>query len=191
MNIYVDRPQFVLGFHGCEEDTRDKILKSPKEHLRPSTNTYDWLGTGVYFWLNDPQRAMDWATRKDKDGLQKLKKPAVIGAIIDLKKCLNFAEYECTNILNEGYEIFKQNNNIENYHNNTPDDGGFNLIRPLDCAVINFTCELFGKNSFDTVMGYFQESGTAFPGSDIRKKSHIQLCVRNKDCILGYFLPRE
>lgn len=191
MNIYVDRPQFVLGFHGCEEETRDKILKSQKEHLRPSTNTYDWLGTGVYFWLNDPKRAMDWATRRDKDGSQKLKKPAVIGAIIDLKKCLNFAEYESTSILKEGYEIFKQNNNIEKYHNNTPDDGGFNLIRPLDCAVINFTCELFGENSFDTVMGYFQESGMAFPGSDIRKKSHIQLCVRNRNCILGYFLPRE
>ena len=45
--------------------------------------------------------------------------------------------------------------------------------------------------SFDTVCGYFQEGNDAYLGSGIREKSHIQVCVRNTDCIKGYFLPRK
>ena len=37
---------------------------------------------------------------------------------------------------------------------------------------------------------YFQEGKDAFEGSGIKEKSHIQICVRNTDCIKGYFLPR-
>ena len=44
---------------------------------------------------------------------------------------------------------------------------------------------------FDTVYGYFQEGKDAFPDSGIKEKSHIQVCVRNPNCIKGYFLPRE
>ena len=193
MNIYIDRPQFVLGFHGCEEETRDKILNSPKEHLSKSINDYDWLGSGVYFWLNDPQRAMEWAKRKDKKGMQKLKNPAVIGTIIDLKHCLNFAERECIEIIQTGYELFRAHNEITELENKAPDDGGFTLLRNLDCAIINYTCELLKKEGqeVNTVMGYFQESTPAYTGAGIRAKSHIQLCVRDVSCIKGYFMPRE
>ena len=77
--------------------------------------------------------------------------------------------------------------------NKTPDDGGFNLIRPLDCAVIkNLHTMMADENiHFDTVYGYFQEGSNAFLDSGIREKSHVQICVRNTACIKGYFLPRE
>ena len=58
--------QLVFGFHGCEEDVRDKILNSDNEHLDKSSNSYDWLGNGIYFWLNDPMRAYEWAEQKKK-----------------------------------------------------------------------------------------------------------------------------
>jgi hypothetical protein len=35
------------------------------------------------------------------------------------------------------------------------------------------------------------EGGEAFPGSGIQLKSHIQICVRNPNSILGFFLPRK
>ncbi len=44
---------------------------------------------------------------------------------------------------------------------------------------------------FDTVRGVFTEGGPAFPGAGIQKKSHIQICIRNMDCIKGFFLPRK
>lgn len=50
---------FVLGYHGCDADVAEKLLK--KEKFRPSQNLYDWLGHGIYFWEANPQRAMLFA----------------------------------------------------------------------------------------------------------------------------------
>lgn len=186
MNIYTKAPQYVLGFHGTDQDTVDNVLKQLDKNLKPSEQKYDWLGKGIYFWLNDPVRALEWAKHKKKE------KPAVIGAIIDLGTCLNFAERECIEAVRSGYNLLKEVVDITEYKNDKPDAGGFNLRRPLDCAVINYTCENLEKNGMlvDTVMGYFQEDEEAFPGAGIRKKSHTQICVRNSFKILGYFLPK-
>jgi len=184
MNIYNDIPRLVLGFHGCTAEVRDKVLKSTNEHLKFSTNDYDWLGSGIYFWLNDPQRALEWASKKDN--------PAVIGAIIDLGVCLNLSERTSIKALQFAYTKLKESG-IVGLKNKAPDAGGFNLLRPLDCAVINYSYHLSSKEGmpFDTVMGIFQEGTKAFEGSDILEKTHTQICVRNTDCIKGYFLPRE
>lgn len=189
----------VIGFHGCDKSIADKILNSQNEHLTNSTNTYDWLGNGIYFWLNDPQRAYEWACETHKRHPEKVKEPYVIGAIINLGLCLNFCERSSVMLLQKSYnkleESFKQLGlNINNELVNTsPDRGGFNLIRPLDCAVIENLHKMVEKEgiNFDTVYGYFQEGKDAFLGGGIKEKSHIQVCVRNPLCIKGYFLPRE
>ena len=38
----------------------------------------------------------------------------------------------------------------------------------------------------DTVRGVFQEGGPAFPGSAIRRWSHVQIAVRNRSAIEGF-----
>lgn len=66
------------------------------------------------------------------------------------------------------------------------------VVRNLDCAMVNWTItqlEKAGNPGFDTVRGVFPEGDPAFPGSYIQEKSHIQIAVRNPDCILGYFIP--
>lgn len=51
---------FALGYHGCDRDVAETLLsEDPK--FKHSTNDYDWLGSGIYFWENNPKRAMDWA----------------------------------------------------------------------------------------------------------------------------------
>jgi hypothetical protein len=45
--------------------------------------------------------------------------------------------------------------------------------------------------NFDSSRGVFIEGGPAFPGAGIQKKTHIQLCIRNFNCIKGFFLPRN
>lgn len=197
-NIYQKSPHFVLGFHGCDKTVADAVLNSQTEHLKPSQNTYDWLGNGVYFWLNDPQRAYEWACQTKKRKPELIKEPYVIGAIIDLGYCLNLCERPSIQILKKSYNELRDSFRLLGYDindkikNKAPDEGGFNLIRPLDCAVINNIQNLSqdGKTNFDTVYGYFQEGSDAFEGAGIKEKSHIQICVRNIDCILGYFLPR-
>lgn len=190
VSVYQSSPQIVLGFHGCEKKVALDILNSGVQHLTPSNNDYDWLGTGIYFWLNDPKRALEWAQESDK-----IKEPSVIGAVINLGSCLNFAEREAIQLLRDSYDDLKSVLAASDTKlvNVKPDDGGFKLVRRLDCAVINNLHTMIAKNKgipFDSVYGYFQESSEVYPNAGIRSKSHIQICVRNTECIKGYFLPR-
>lgn len=44
---------------------------------------------------------------------------------------------------------------------------------------------------FDSTRGAFWEGGPAFSGAGIMRKSHIQICIRNLNCIKGFFVPRK
>jgi hypothetical protein len=61
------------------------------------------------------------------------------------------------------------------------------LIRQLDCAVIEYLMD--ENKSFDSVRGIFTEGKELYPGAGFRDKDHIQICIRNPNCIKGYFLP--
>lgn len=162
------------------------------EPLKHSENKYDWLGNGIYFWENSYQRAYDWARKNEN-----YKEPTVIGAVIDLGQCLNLTDYHSSEILHKGYEILKVRSDIlgtplpSNGKKNKNDDV---LLRDLDCAVIQQIHEFNreqGKRSFDSVRGVFIEGGEAYPGSEFREKTHIQLCIMNPNCIKGFFKPRS
>ncbi len=45
---YEFQPGFILGFHGCDREVGEAILQGKTQHLTPSANDYDWLGTGKY-----------------------------------------------------------------------------------------------------------------------------------------------
>ncbi len=44
---------------------------------------------------------------------------------------------------------------------------------------------------FDPVRGVFTEGKSAYSGAGIFKKTHTQICIRNPNCINGFFLPRK
>jgi hypothetical protein len=44
---------------------------------------------------------------------------------------------------------------------------------------------------FDTSRGIFTEGGPAFEGAGIQTKNHIQICIRNLNCIKCFFIPRD
>ncbi len=69
--------------------------------------------------------------------------------------------------------------------------GGDDLLaRNLDCAVINHLHDSrsrAGQQPFDTVRGVFMEGQHLYENSGFRRKTHIQICVRNPDAIKGVF----
>lgn len=42
---------------------------------------------------------------------------------------------------------------------------------------------------YDTVRGLFWEGEPLYDNAGVRQGNHIQICVRDPDCILGYFRP--
>lgn len=71
-----------------------------------------------------------------------------------------------------------------------PENHGDGLRRPLDCAVINTLHDIRsheGEPPIDTVKGVFIEGSPIYEGSGFHRKTHIQVCVVNPDCVKGVF----
>ena len=189
--MYEKLPNLVLGFHGCDKSTYEKVLKN-YENLKASDNTYDWLGNGIYFLENSYQRAYDWAASNSK-----YKEPAVLGAVIDLGYCLNLTDYHSAEVLKRGYEMLKikyATLGEKLPHNRVKDKNGDVLLRDLDCAVIQQIHQYHketGEREYDSVRGVFIEGKEAYPGAGFEEKTHIQLCIINPNCIKGFFSPRR
>lgn len=81
-SLYSRRSNLVIGFHGCDKSVVDAVVAG-KTELLASTNDYDWLGNGIYFWGNNEERTWQWANDSAKRKSSLVKEPAVIGAIID------------------------------------------------------------------------------------------------------------
>ncbi|MEO1245132.1 MAG: hypothetical protein AAFX56_05535 [Pseudomonadota bacterium] len=64
---------------------------SGKTDLRRSENSYDWLSSGIYFWVDSPQRSLDWALEAWRSG--RIENPYIVGEHINLGLCLNLTDY--------------------------------------------------------------------------------------------------
>ena len=190
MYKYTSIRSHILGFHGCDKETGLKVLNGI-EKLKPSQNKWDWLGNGIYFWEHNSMRAFQYA--KDvAEGKQKAKAkieiPFVIGCIIDLGRCLNLTEPSQYTIVKESYHSLKST--YKHTGQKLPENIG--SARFLDCAVfmhMHYLLELRGHPPYDTIRGAFPEGKAIYEGCAIKDQTHIQICVRNTDSILGYFLP--
>ena len=194
--MYSSLPSFVLGFHGCDKSIGEKII-SGTDTLEHSHNAYDWLGHGAYFWENNPARALEYAKRlKEKAHNKKniIKTPFVIGAIIDPGHCLNLLETDSLNLLKNGYQLLSQSKLKKLPENKAPLGTNDLLLRDLDCAVIEIIHSYNKENKkkqYDTVRGVFFEGKELYPNAGFKEKNHIQICVRNPNCIKGFFKVRQ
>ena len=205
--MYNTRPGLLIGFHGCEADTRDSLLKNP-DTIRKSEKPYDWLGNGMYFWENNADRALQWAKDKKKRG--EIETPAVIGAVLDLGYCFDLTDTRFILMLKAYHSVLAQTykdagEELPRNKDLRDDKQKDKILRELDCKVIEFmhdqiihqVAEDIAEKGyseyklFDSARGAFMEGGPAFDGAGIAEKTHIQLCIRNLNCIKGLFLPRK
>lgn len=189
--MYQKLPNLVLGFHGCSRKVFDTVIKNSGA-LKASNNVYDWLGNGIYFWEQNFTRAHAWAVSRHGS-----EEAAVVGAVIDLGYCLNLTDSAGSEILRGGYALLKDtcaHGGVPMPRNRQSKMGSDILLRDLDCAVIQQIHEFNrsqGKPAFDSVRGVFTEGGPPYEGSAFYERTHIQLCIRNPNCIKGYFAPRS
>lgn len=177
----------IVAYHGCDAAIADRILTG--ESFLKSENAYDWLGSGVYFWEFGADRALKFADFQRQFG--KVRTPAVVGALVQLGNCFDLMDTRFTSELKSAYNQAKRawpsGQTLPKNKGQTPDK----KQRLRDCAVLNlyFTAMEEAGITYDTVRCAFVEGPTAFPGSAIRRESHIQIAVRNPACILGVFRP--
>jgi hypothetical protein len=187
-------PRVVLGYHGCLEPVATELLSGTRSisQWRPSDNSWDWLGKGIYFWEHAPARARRWAEAKAARTVGTAT-PAVVGAVIQLGNCFDLTDVTFTSTLADAYRQI-----AEEYSGagralpvNRGSDADFK-IRELDCLVLNSLLVSLEEqgHAFDTVRAAFEEGRASFPGSSIRAESHIQIAVRNPPNILGVFRPQ-
>ncbi len=174
----------VIGYHGCEKEIADLLLRGAP--FASSENVYDWLGRGTYFWEFGADRAARWSERYQANG-----GPAVVGAIIQLGNCFDLLDTRFTTLLSEAFSLFEKSLverglQVPVNKGGTPD----RKLRNLDCAYLNWYLEAVAEDVvYDTVRGCFSEGGPCFPGSGLQMESHIQIAVRNPSAIVGIFLP--
>ena len=177
---------FVLAYHGCDQKVAEALIDGAE--FKASNNDYDWLGQGIYFWESNPHRGLDWAKEQSKRKSGSIKVPAVVGAIVELGCCLDLSTLHGIEYAEIAYK------NLVDVSQATslplPENSKDRLRRYLDCAVItrlHTVLESMEEEPVDTVRGIFTEGGPIYPGSEFQRKTHIQIAVRNKDCIKGVF----
>jgi hypothetical protein len=197
---------FVVGYHGTDEQVVEDLL-AQRTKLEPSPRGYDWLGDGIYFWEDDPDRAMWWAERTHEESVKanqgpfrlpvKIEKPAVVGATIYLGECLNLAYEDNQLLMNDVYHEVAFRYDRQNFSLPTNDF----FYRNLDCLIVNETCRRYQLDTgtrIDSVRGVFlgpvdtaepTRHRTPYQGALIASETYKIVCVRSRRCIVEYFRP--
>ena len=107
--------------------------------------------------------------------------------------CLNLLDSKYISLLKDEYTNLKYEFDLN--HKQLPvNKGGMDRTgRYLDRAVIQHLHTSRNedkKRPFDSVRGVFWEGREIYSTAGFKEKSHIQICIRNPNCIKGYFTPR-
>lgn len=196
----------MLGYHGCSQEVATAVIEG-RSSLIPSDTKFDWVGPGIYFWESDPQRAWEWA--EDRCRKEKVGTPSVVGAIIDLRNCLDLLNRTDQDLVRSAYDSLSTmyetaGKPLPTNRNSAKGGDQDRKVRELDCDVITHlhsimdypASELDGEDGeatphFDTVRGMFTEGAELYPGAAFYHQSHVQIAVRNRECIRGVFYPPE
>ena len=155
-------------------------------------------------------RAWEWARSRCEEGAYE--KPGVVGALIDLRHCLDLLTRIDQELVKDAHsslkELYAKANKEMPENRNAPGGGDKDRrARALDCDVIKHLHEIMdyehedaGEGDedvppptpfYDTVRAMFTEGEELYEGAAFYTQSHIQIAVRTPECIKGVFYPPE
>jgi hypothetical protein len=168
---------WVYGYHGTSRSRAEQIIS---QGFQPSTNGYDWLGTGVYFWQDAPNHALHWARKMHPQ------KPTVIKSRLRLDNTcldlLDMSDIDDPDFWRDSYNGFTEmcRRTGKTLPIQNPDIPG---KRYLDCAFFDYIRTAFDRSakteSIGSIRSAFVEGKRLFPNSAIYDKTHIQISVIN------------
>ncbi|WP_436076147.1 hypothetical protein [Acidovorax delafieldii] len=205
--------RIVLGFHGCDITTRDGFVRG---EIKPiiSSNPYDWLGNGFYFFEGDWSRALKLAkSSHERPALLLTRKPiatpAVVGAVLEVDRWLDLTTQAGIADFTRAAEALvsgSEERGTPQPHNKAAFDGDKDLLhRAFDKAACNMvhvfrgllheqalkdqvTEEIIASAPYQATRGAFEQGGLVSTGSSVCADTHIQIAVQDLTCIKGWFL---
>lgn len=183
-------PLTVCGFHGTTSDKAEAVQQA--KDFRLSTNPWDWLGNGVYFFQDAFDRAKEWAELMVEKRAAPNIRPAVLSASIELTDCLDFLDLDAAKIVTKVHPLFEaalQNSGEKLTQKPLIVSGGiihsgegkFGLNK-YDCRLINWITEKYMCEKglvVSSVRAAFIEGKAIHDTSHIFSKTHVQIAVRN------------
>ena len=157
----------ATGFHGTHVDHVDSILS---RGLRYSTNEWDWLGDGVYFFQDSPLRAREWAEVHHGTS-----NAAVLQATIRLEDCVDLLDIAWWPTLSSSHRHFVEREKV------LPKQTATSGAHRLDRAVLNYMVTVLGESgqAVRCLRAAFVEGERLFPASALYSRSHVQIAVRD------------
>jgi hypothetical protein len=163
----------VLGYHGTRLTLAQEILSNG---FHPSANDYDWLGGGIYFFQDAPDRAWDWACQHTQRKYPN-DSPAVICSRLRLKNCIDLFD----SLPNTGWPLLIKetyNELLISHGNSLPRQQG--LRHGLDRLVIDSMINALESHLYiGVIRSVFLEGEMIFPASALSQKGHVQIAIRD------------
>lgn len=186
-------------YHGTTAENAQRIVEEGR--FLASSNFYDWLGPGAYFFQDAPLLALTWALELAK---KTDTSPAVIELEIDLTHCFDLLRNDHSKLLAAFRNCWEPHESLKNYRaqkspilrrsdtapyrifHGPVDQGealksGFNWI---DCDNLRALLEYLNLEegqAYSSVRSPFWAGAELYEGSSFFDHSHIQVCVLAHD----------
>ncbi len=162
------RPLIVNGYHGTKASNVDDILANG---FQISRNSYDWLGSGIYFWQDAPQRAREWVEQSLIRQGAATDRPVVIKARLKLPNCIDLLDVGWRDLIAEASGSFL----VSTEHRVRPGvllQNSASGRRELDNAFFNYLVRWLKLQKFEVgaIRAAVAEGEPILPGSPIRFK---------------------
>lgn len=205
--------QIVLAYHGCDVITRDGLVRG---EIKPriSSNQYDWLGDGLYFFEGDSGRALKLAHNSHANPTQLLTRkpiatPAVVGAILEVERWFDLTTQAGIASFTHAAQAVVDGSREDATSlpvNKPAFEGDQDLLhRAFDKAACDMvhafrkvvhaqalanqdTAAIIASAPYQAARGAFEQGGIITAGSSICSDTHIQIAVQDLSCIKGWFL---
>ena len=165
----------VAGYHGTSSEAAERIMTEGFQLIR---NPYDWLGDGIYFFQDAPQRAWNWA--RERHGNY----GAVVGADILLEHCVDLLDVGWYQVMAAAYDSYVQN--LRDSGQPVPLQSGG--AHRLDREVMNYMTGVLRESGLRVtcVRAAFGEGHPVYPDSAFYDHAHVQIAVRDIEACIQH-----
>jgi hypothetical protein len=193
----------LIAYHGCDITTRDDLVSGRLKQLNQSNNKYDWLGPGAYFFEGDVERALLFAQAAYNNPTKRytakpIATPAAVGAILQVQSWLDMTTQAGIKEFSMAYQFLAAGLVAEGKkppQNAPADNTDADIIyRALDNAVFTWLHHARASRNppsppFQAVRAAFHQGPEVAPTSGFHASTHIQISLRDNNCVKGWFLP--